>query len=69
MTEEEKQTRDDLKKIIESLMECEVQKKECRKCSLRRNGCLLFVRESVAFALQFIKNSLNECEPCESLYS
>jgi len=71
MSEKEK-TRNDLKKIIESLLECEVMGKNCRKCRLRRNGCLLFVRDSVAVALQFIESSLNDCIDCddrERIYS
>jgi len=69
---DKEQTVSDLNKIIESLMECEKQKRNCRKCKLRRNGCLLFVRDSVAVALQFIVSSLNEdhtCDDCRHMFS
>jgi len=62
-------TRDDLQKIITSLLECEKEKRECKKCPLRKRGCLLFVRDSVAVALQFILSSMDESDLPEHLYS
>lgn len=64
-----KDTRADLQKIITSLLECETEGKTCKKCPLRKNGCLLFVRDSVAVALQFILSSMNEPDTPHSLYS
>ena len=56
---ENKKTRDSLLEVIDALLDCETKNKDCRKCPQRRNGCLLFLRDSVAVALQFIAASLD----------
>ena len=40
--------------------ECERNNKDCKKCKLRKRGCLKFIRDSVAVALQFILVGLGE---------
>jgi len=59
----------DLQKIIDALLECETKGRSCKKCKLRRNGCLLFVRDSLAVALQFILSGMDESDTPHGLYS
>jgi len=40
--------------VIKSLLECEDENKSCRFCKLRKNGCILFIRDSVAVALELL---------------
>lgn len=58
-----------LEDVIEALLECEEKKKNCRKCKLRKRGCLLFMRDSIAVALQFILANMNVQTPAGKIYS
>jgi len=49
-----------LQTLIDALLECERNNKDCKKCKLRKRGCLKFIRDSVAVALQFILVGLGE---------
>lgn len=43
-----------LQELIDTLGKCEKDNKDCRKCKLRKNGCLKFIRSTIAVALGFI---------------
>lgn len=58
-----------LQEIIDALMDCEKKGRKCRKCKLRKEGCLLFVRDSVAVALQFILATMNTPEAPDGVYT
>ena len=49
----------DIQKVINALMFCEQNNSKCRKCKKKKKeNCLLFIRDSIAVALQFILGSL-----------
>lgn len=52
-----------LKTLIDSLSKCEKKKRNCKKCRLRNDGCLKFIRDSVAVALQFILIGIEPIKP------
>lgn len=60
--------KDDLKTIIESLLDCESKGRKCKKCK-DKDECLIFIRGSIAVALQFILNELDKDKIPESIYS
>lgn len=62
------ETKKSLLQVIDALLDCENKGKDCRKCPRRRTGCLLFIRDSVAVALQFIVAGLDISPVCTSMY-
>ena len=62
-------TKRDLEQVIEALLECDEKNRNCRKCKKRKNGCLLFMRDSIAVALQFIVGNMGRTEPRTNMFS
>lgn len=59
MTEEQRIA--DIKEIITALNFCETKDKHCKKCK-EKDGCLKFIRSSVALSLQLFLTNLEVSE-------
>ncbi|KKK97066.1 hypothetical protein LCGC14_2656470 [marine sediment metagenome] len=62
------ETKADLKKVIDALLECEQKGANCRKCKKLKRGCLVFMRDGIAVALQFILSGMDTPEPPDTIY-
>ena len=52
------QTLSDLQEVINALLDCENNNKDCSKCPYMKQNCLIFMRDSIAVALKFILDQL-----------
>ena len=48
----------DLQEIIDSLLKCKIDNKDCKTCELRSDECLKYIRTAIAVSLQFIVTSI-----------